>query len=287
MDLLLAAGQYETYDDLFDDVQTLAMAEGFALRIHRSQGAAPYANHESGQKYLRFNLSCICAGDPPAPKARRQRAERASMKTNCPFEIRALWRAKEHLWKLGIIDGHHNRPAHENPQDLCAHRRHLRGIDASFEVQVERLSRSGTLTATAIAKELQGLFDNKRGNRDLKITSRDVQNTQDALIRRKYGPFTSTQLFLEVLESSFDVPFHKIRRRHDGRIDSIFWTYSSCISRWRRSPEVLSFDCTYKVNRFNLPLLQITGITTLHTTYIMGFCLVSAEDENGFIFPLQ
>ena len=64
MDLLLAAGQYETYDDVFDDVQTLAMAEAFALRIHRSQGAAPYANHESGQKYLRFNLSCICAGVP-------------------------------------------------------------------------------------------------------------------------------------------------------------------------------------------------------------------------------
>lgn len=286
MDLASAIQHYETFDNLLDDVQTIAMAEGFALRIHRSVRRAPQ-NHECGQEYLRYDLSCVCAGKPAPERPHRKRGEQASLKTDCPFEIRGIWRVQKHCWELETIRPDHNHPPHEKPQDLCAHRRHLRRIDAAFELQVERLSRSGKMTASAIAKELKGLFDDKRGDGKMQITERDVENTQATLIMRKYGPFSSTQLFLEVLEQKENVSYHKIHRRDDHRIDSIFWTYSSCISRWKRSPEILSFDCTYKVNRFNLPLLQITGVTTLHTTYMAAYCLVSSEDEEGFVFPLQ
>jgi hypothetical protein len=42
---------------------------------------------------------------------------------------------------------------------------------------------------------------------------------------------------------------------------AVFWTYPWCQKMWKRFPEVLGIDNTYKTNRFNMYLFQVTGIT--------------------------
>ncbi|KAM4067626.1 MULE transposase [Hirsutella rhossiliensis] len=42
-------------------------------------------------------------------------------------------------------------------------------------------------------------------------------------------------------------------------------------------------DNTYKVNRFNLPLLQVVGTTGLHKSYSVAFGLAAKEDEGVII----
>ena len=44
-------------------------------------------------------------------------------------------------------------------------------------------------------------------------------------------------------------------------------------------PEVLIMDCTYKTNRYKLPLLDIVGQTNTNSTFYAGFGLLAAEDE--------
>jgi hypothetical protein len=56
---------------------------------------------------------------------------------------------------------------------------------------------------------------------------------------------------------------------------------------WRQHPEYLSFDNTYKTNRFNMPLLQIGGLTGLHTNFCVGFSLTSGEAEEDFLWSLE
>ena len=58
------------------------------------------------------------------------------------------------------------------------------------------------------------------------------------------------------------------------------------IEDWKRNAELLSMDNTYKVNRFNMPLLQITGITPLHTNFSAGFGLATKEDTETFTWLL-
>lgn len=68
----------------------------------------------------------------------------------------------------------------------------------------------------------------------------------------------------------------------DGRIQRIYWTYRWCIEMWKHNPDLLSFDNTYKVNKFNMPLCQVAGITPLHTTFPVAYCLLSGEKEASF-----
>ncbi|XP_044720126.1 MULE transposase domain-containing protein [Hirsutella rhossiliensis] len=46
-------------------------------------------------------------------------------------------------------------------------------------------------------------------------------------------------------------------------------------------------DNTYKVNRFNMPLLQIIGTTGLHKSFSVGFGLTAKEDEGAFQWILS
>lgn len=46
-------------------------------------------------------------------------------------------------------------------------------------------------------------------------------------------------------------------------------------------------DNTYKVNRFNLPLMQVTGISALHTNFSVAFGLAAREDIEAYTWFLS
>ena len=73
----------------------------------------------------------------------------------------------------------------------------------------------------------------------------------------------------------------------DGPIAGLFWTYSWAVGQWKRHPEVLSFDNTYKTNKFNMPLLQVTGVTGSWTTFSVGWALLGDETEASFSWAIS
>ena len=56
---------------------------------------------------------------------------------------------------------------------------------------------------------------------------------------------------------------------------------------WAYYPEILLFDNTYCIHRFNIPLLNISGITGLHTNFPVVFVLISDETEASFLLLLN
>jgi len=118
------------------------------------------------------------------------------------------------------------------------------------------------------------------------INRRDVINEQAKVNQARFGPRSATQQFLHELEITEGV-YYRISRGPQGRIDRIFWTYPWCIDLLRRFPGLLSMDSTYKVNRFNMPLFQATGITCLGSSFNAFFCLISDETEASHTWILQ
>jgi hypothetical protein len=52
-------------------------------------------------------------------------------------------------------------------------------------------------------------------------------------------------------------------------------------------PEVLFLDCTYKTNRFNLPLLNMIRTTPFKLSFEIGFCFLAKETQHDYIFGLK
>ena len=51
--------------------------------------------------------------------------------------------------------------------------------------------------------------------------------------------------------------------------------------------EVLILDATYKTNRYKIPLLVITRVTALNTSFYVGFAFMKAEYTEDYVWVME
>ena len=147
----------------------------------------------------------------------------------------------------------------------------------------EQLAGPGKRTCTDVARSIT------RAHPEVILYPKDVQNSiSDENDRESLNGRTATQQLMHDLEHYPGAIFFKKHEagRDDGPIACLFWTYSWAVSQWKGHPEVLSFDNTYKTNKFNMPLLQVTGITSSWTTFSVGWALLDGETEASFAWAI-
>ena len=109
---------------------------------------------------------------------------------------------------------------------------------------------------------------------------KDVENEAIRTRNEALGGYTPTQALIKIFQE--DKVKHYVRQL-DGHVSGLVWTYPWCEEMWKRNPEVLSMDNTYKTNRFKMPFLNVTGITSTDSTFNMAFGLLNREDEEVYI----
>lgn len=98
------------------------------------------------------------------------------------------------------------------------------------------------------------------------------------------GGYTPTQALIKHFT---DTGIKHFVRQLSGHVTALNWTYPWCEKAWKRFPDVLSLDNTYKTNRFDMPFLNVTGVTNLHTTFNVAFAIVNKEDEEAYTWLIE
>ena len=70
-------------------------------------------------------------------------------------------------------------------------------------------------------------------------------------------------------------------------IENIFWTPNVSRRLANTFHTVFMIDCTYKTNRYKLPLLHIVGVTSTDMSFSAGFALLSSEREEQYTWALR
>ena len=73
----------------------------------------------------------------------------------------------------------------------------------------------------------------------------------------------------------------------DGSISGLFFCHEKSADLAKRFNVVFVMDCTYKMNRFGMPLLNIVGITATDSTFHAGFAFICNETEPMYVWALQ
>ena len=109
---------------------------------------------------------------------------------------------------------------------------------------------------------------------------RDIYNDRQTIKRERLNGLTATQAFVKELERGGN----RVRtlRDEEDRVCAVFWTYDWCRTMWKKFPEVLGLDNTYKTNRFGLHLFQATGVTDQKSLANFAFGLINGEKEYHF-----
>lgn len=175
----------------------------------------------------------------------------------------------------GKTDGHNHSRLEA---DLLPSNRRRKRQDAEFDERLGQVTKVRKLSGEYIARRLREEFPGSG------IVSKDVQNRCDQERLATYQNRTPTQQFvMEIQEQEHRreayLRFKTEGDRPDGPLQYIFWTYRWCIDMWRDNWEIISIDDTYKTNRFNMPLAQITGVTDVNTTFNIAWGLLVDETK--------
>ncbi|KAH9685250.1 Endonuclease [Citrus sinensis] len=99
------------------------------------------------------------------------------------------------------------------------------------------------------------------------------------------GGRSQMQLLLSKLSEHKYIEWH---RSFDNTniVKDLFWAHPVSIDLLHAFPCVLLMDCTYKCNSYNLPLLQIVGVTSTEMTFPGAFAYLESEREDNYTWAL-
>ena len=76
--------------------------------------------------------------------------------------------------------------------------------------------------------------------------------------------------------------FYDIQVDKDKSIKNIFWSNTSCQRAYQDFGDCVTFDTTYKTNRFHMPLGVFVGTNHHLQSTIFSVALIRDEDANSF-----
>ncbi|XP_022032595.1 uncharacterized protein LOC110933694 [Helianthus annuus] len=70
-------------------------------------------------------------------------------------------------------------------------------------------------------------------------------------------------------------------------VTEIFFLHRDSRVMWRAFPHVMMIDATYKTNIYNMPFIQIVGMTPTNKSFIIAHAVVSKERGDNFVWVLK
>jgi hypothetical protein len=181
----------------------------------------------------------------------------------------------EQYWIFEIIKGSHNHLASLDPSAHPQYRR------LALTPEVKQIIVSASAAAVSL-RQILTLIRQTFGKTPLQ--PRDIYNTIDKQrMDSLNGRSRLDSLTHDLAEANW---WWRIETNSKGEISHFFFATPTSIQLLRDYPEVLLMDCTYKTNRFGMPLLVIVGTTPMMTTFYAAFVFLRGETQEDYAWAL-
>jgi len=252
-----------THTEIIEYVEDHAFAHGYALRLKRSR-------KDRHGDVKNFNVRCDRSGTYATSQIRRKNC--GSRLTNCPFEL--FLGKKDGWWHLEVRNPEHN---HDGDEELSGHPR-ARRMNDEERARIREMSSAG-IRPREIVTTIRQNDPNSR------VISRTIYNERQRLRKEKLNGRTPIQTLID--ELSVDNYMFDFQSDDEGHITHLFFAHQESIELTRTYSFVLLMDCTYKTNRFGMPLLSVVGVTSLNTTFFSCFVFMKEESEADYDWGLR
>lgn len=211
----------------------------------------------------------------PDTRVKRPRAEtRVGCKAMLVVKIRDSGR-----WVVSTFLKEHN---HELvPPDKVHCLRSHRHVSGSAKSLIDTLQGAGIGPSgimSALVKEYGGISN-------VGFTERDCRNYMRSSRQRALGG--DTQLLLDYLRNKqAENPefFYAVQGDEDQCMSNIFWADPKARTNYTYFGDTVTFDTTYRSNRYRLPFAPFTGVNHHGQPLLFGCALLINESEGSFIW---
>jgi hypothetical protein len=253
---------YNSHNDAYNALKQHGLQFGYGFRIKDSR---PYGSNIKTRIYY-------CCDKSGAYKSQSTMRKTRTRTDGCSFKLVIFQKCDQ--WRLEVINKHHSHPPSLNP---AAHHIYRRRTTTEKET-IDLMSNAGA----APKKILTAL---RQSNPDTLVAASDIRNDRK-IIRANYlkgrPPIEALLDDLSTPEWTFDV-----KRDINNHVEYLFFTHEKQIELLLANPDVLLMDCTYRTNKYKLPLLHILGCTNLETFFSAGFCFLRHENEEEYYWAIS
>ncbi|KAK8946513.1 hypothetical protein KSP39_PZI007086 [Platanthera zijinensis] len=224
----------------------------------------------------RVLLGCDRAGQfrENLKQVRQNKRKSSSKKCGCPFQVRGQKDTLVDEWRVEVVCGMHN---HESGH-LEAHS-YAGRLDKNEEKMVENMYATGVKPR----KILSSIKKNSPGNT---TTIRTIYNHRAMVYKQELGGRSPIQFLFQCVTNAGYVCYTRVKA-HGKQLESLFFANPMSIRLCRMFPSVFQLDCTYKTNRYRMPLLSIVGVTSTSQSFFGAFVFMSDETEYSYRWALD
>nr|KAJ0190011.1 hypothetical protein LSAT_V11C800449890 [Lactuca sativa] len=187
-----------------------------------------------------------------------------------PIEIICVLVIKGRTLDL-IVDKKNLTRNHEPSTDISGHPsfRQLSPTDVQI---VKNMTLSGI-------PPRQILSSLRQANPNLPAVSQTIYNLKAKICKENLGNRSMVSALFEEFEKEgfiYDILHNSI-----GHITHLFIVHPLSIKLAKSFSNIFIMDCTYKTNKYNMPLLDIIGVSCFNTSFYSGFVFLKREDEDS------
>ncbi|CAG8502740.1 2637_t:CDS:2, partial [Scutellospora calospora] len=114
--------------------------------------------------------------------------------------------------------------------------------------------------------------------------SKTIYNARDKIRHDNLQGRTPIQALLdELVEENIE---HYYQYNQNGNLTHLFFAHPKSIILTKTYNSILLMDCTYKTNKFKMPLLHVVGMTSFNTTFSSCFAFLKSEQEEDYKWAL-
>ncbi|KAK6850577.1 transposase-like protein [Apiospora arundinis] len=116
-------------------------------------------------------------------------------------------------------------------------------------------------------------------------TQQDVYNRiADARREMCEGQSTINALANQLDREGF---WSRVQLDPDNRVKAILFAHPESLAYLQAYPDTIILDCTYKTNKYKMPLLDIIGVDASQRSFCIAFAFLSGESQEDFVWALE
>jgi hypothetical protein len=261
-------GVFQSFDALFSSLQEYGILAGCA-----------YITKKSERREGRWikTIACKRSGKerPRIDNEEYRQRHRYTFKCECPFSVKARERC-DNTWTLQHR-GHEYCTHNHDPAPAGTFPEHRR-LNAA-QVQVVQSHYTAGISASRTVAVL------RQDDPQLHVHHRDIYNLTAELSRAKRQGKSPPEALISRLEAekAEGKIYFEWRRDSEGHIAMLFVADARSVEYLNKHPDVLLLDCTYKTNKFDMPLLDILGVDHHGNSFTIALCFLDQEITENYM----
>ncbi|KAK9049399.1 hypothetical protein SSX86_031634 [Deinandra increscens subsp. villosa] len=257
---------FKTFDDLFDWVKQKGRENGYALNRRRSNPNKLLG--KVGKGWIKCDRSGKLESIAKVKKT-------GSKKCGCPFMLYGVYNGFHAGYEVEIeCDSHNHRPS----QHLEAHA-YARRLRPQEDCLVGNLMGQNMPPQNILSTIKNEYPDNVS-------TLKAIYNAQDKIKTSRCCGNTPMEIFQNELQRRGYV-YHIRADPVTDITQEIFFVSPTGYTCWRAFPHVLIIDATYKTNKYNLPLVELVGVTSTGNSFFFAHAILSNERQDSYTWLLE